>query len=131
MKAEQYNLFFEIVKVSKEKYPIIKCGKDAQGSSLNIEFAGFIHSGNVNYTQGIINEVNSLHFDQTSENNSFHEYPGCSSEHSAEFFSSPNRASFWNGTTYTDIPIQDFLDILQEWIDFLNSNGFKHRLWKR
>jgi len=39
---------------------------------------------------------------------------------SVEIFSPPACASFWNGTGYNDIPLHDFIDILNEWKAFLN-----------
>lgn len=131
MKAEHYGLIFRVTNAGYNKFPIIECMIDKRGNSRNIEFAGFLQSGGVKYTQEIIDEANSLDFTQTSENDFVYEIAGYSDEHSAEFFASPKRASFWNGAGYTDIPLQDFLDVLQEWIDFLNSLSFQHILSKR
>jgi len=131
MKAQQYNLNFRIIQRESESYPIIECGKDSQGSSINIELAEFIGTGGVKYTQEVVADINSLDFTQADSNGLVYEIHSYFNEHLAEFFGSPNRASFWNGTSYIDIPIQDFLDILQEWIDFLNSISFEHRLSNR
>ena len=42
-----------------------------------------------------------------------------------EISSPPPRAVFNDGL---ELPLQDFLDILQEWKDFLNSLPYKHSL---
>lgn len=131
MKAEDYGLIFQVKNVGYGNFPMIECMIDERGNSRNIEFAAFLQSGGVKYTREIMNEANSLDFSQTSENGFIHEIPGYSDEHSAEFFASPKRASFWNSSGYTDIPFQDFMDVLQEWIDFLNSLSFQHHLSKR
>ncbi|MCH2043950.1 MAG: hypothetical protein MK212_07375 [Saprospiraceae bacterium] len=131
MKAEQYNIAFKIFETGNRKIPYAVSGKDLSGNSMNIELAGFISVNGIAYTREIINEVKSMSFNSFSTNNFIHEIPSYSSEYEVEFFANPNRTSFWNGVDYSDIPLQDFLDILQEWIEFLESLDFSHYLSNR
>ena len=85
-----------------------------------------LRSGGAQYTQEIIDDIISLNaFSSTTEGYKMY---SANEYDSVEIFSPPARASFWNGTGYTDIPLQDFIDILNEWKAFLNSITFQHSL---
>jgi hypothetical protein len=125
-KAKQYHLNFKVVLVNNIQVPSIECDKNAAGHALNKELANFIDSCGPAYTQEIITEISSLNAFTISVNE-YKIYSGNEYD-SVEIFSLPARASFWNGSGYTNIPLQDFLDILNEWKSFLNSLPFIHKL---
>lgn len=131
MKAQQYHLIFKIIEDDDSVYPYIHCERNGLGFSLNSELATFIASGGIMITQEIINEVNGLNFGNALSNGFLVDIPGYSDQVTAKIFASPNRASFWDGTGYINVPIQDFLEILQEWINFLKSIKSKHYLSNR
>ncbi|MGF2411688.1 hypothetical protein [Ferruginibacter sp.] len=123
-KAKQYHLNFKTVPSPNIYKPVIECDTDSSGYTLSIELAGFLASCNENETQEIIDDVISL----DAFNSGADGYEISANEYdSVEIFSPPARASFWNGTGYNDIPLQDFLDILNEWIAFLNSLSGKYK----
>lgn len=111
-----------------KKYPIIECDLDETGSSINYQMANFISPGGPLYTQEIISEIQGLNF-----NLGFHDYSIYSRNEydTVELFHSPSRASFWDGKGYIDIPINDFVKILNEWIQFLKDLPFDHSLSNR
>jgi len=125
-KSKQYHLNYKILSVRDRKIPTIECDVNSSGTSLNIELASFINKGGVLYTQEIIDDIISLNaFSSTTDGYKIY---SANEYDIVEIFSPPARASFWNGTGYTDIPLQDFIDILNEWKAFLNSINFKHSL---
>ena len=131
MKAQQYHLIFKITESNGTIYPYIDCARDASGLSLNSELATFIESGGIMFTQEIVDEVNGLNYGVALSDGFLADISGYSDEVTAKIFASPNRASFWDGTGYINVPLQDFLEILQEWINFLKSIKSKHSLSNR
>ncbi|TZF83777.1 hypothetical protein FW774_09925 [Pedobacter sp. BS3] len=120
-KAKQYHLKFEVLRYADgTNWPKIFCNNDFTGSTINRSLADFIDGMGPK-------SIDSVIYDITSENpfnRSISEYQVWGGyEEVVEIFSSPARAVFNDGM---EVPLQDFLDILQEWKDFLNSLPYKH-----
>jgi hypothetical protein len=118
-KAATYNFQF-VVLVVYRKIPWIEPGVDSAGFSLHYDMAEFIRTCSVDLCQLIIQDINDLNLSTASPPLVDHRIDG----HYEEFveLSSPDTASFpdTNGGS-NDYPVQDLLDLLQEWADFLNS----------
>ena len=125
-KSKQYHLNYKIISVGETRIPIIECDVNSSGTSLNIELASFMDKGGKDFTQDMIDYIVSL--DAFSSATNGHVIFSANEYDMVEIFSPPARASFWNGIGYTDIPLQDFIDILNEWKAFLNSIPFQHTL---
>lgn len=125
-KSKQYHLNYKILSVGERRTPIIECDVNSSGNSLNIELASFIDKGGALFTEEIIDDIISLN--AFSSNTNGYKIYSANEYDTVEIFSPPARASFWNGSGYTNIPLQDFIDILNEWKAFLNSIKFHHTL---
>ena len=125
-KVKQYHLRFEVTTISNQQKPVVISNR-INGFSVNSELATFLNDIGPNYAQEVINEIIQIDFRQYINNQFIHSIPSCFDQEDVELFSSPNRASF-NDTNggYVDIPLQDFLEILQEWKSFLENLPFKY-----
>lgn len=125
-KAKQYSLNFTVLKTQGFKpQPFIECDRNSNGGTINSKVASFIMSCGAKYTQEIIDEVSILvgplgRDDYTiwSQN----EYD------QIEVTSPPVEIIFNFGGTDFVMPKSDFIEILQEWSNFLNSLDFEHTL---
>lgn len=125
-KAKEYHLNF-IVKIDQfgKQYPTIVCDKDNTGSTINGEIASFISGCGVFIVDDILRDIGHL----TTSNITLSDYTIFSGNQydTIEILSPPPRAMFW-GNREPAVPLQEFIDILQEWKDFLNSLPYKHSL---
>lgn len=126
-KAKQYSLNFTVLKTQGFKpQPYIECDTDSSGSTINSQVAQFILSCGAKYTQDIIDEVNGLGAGTLGRDDytiwSQNEYD------QIEVTSPPVEIIFNFGGTDFVMSKNDFIEILQEWRDFLNSLNFEHTL---
>ncbi|MNK07064.1 hypothetical protein D3C87_249730 [compost metagenome] len=125
-KAQEYGLSFTILQNKKRPYPTIICETSQNGTSVNKEIVSFLEDNGIRYTQDIIDEINSY----TSPIINGYSIFGGNSYESVEIFSPPPRAVFNKTGTEVEIPLNDFLEILEEWKKFLQELTFDHRLSK-
>jgi hypothetical protein len=122
-KAKQYGLNFTIVRISGFlPQPNVECSRDNNGYGVNYEIASFVESGGVKFTTDLLNDINRL----ISPND--YAIIGGDEVAVVRIFSSPLRAVFNIGGGDVTLPLQDFIDILNEWKTFLQSLNFQHAL---
>lgn len=115
-KSKQYHLNFRIISLKDgEKWPKIFCDYDSTGATINGRMASFIDGMGPWHIDVVINDI----LGEDPFNQSLSEYGVWGGyDEVVEISSPPPRAIFNDGL---EVPLQDFLDILQEWKDFLNS----------
>lgn len=129
--ANQYNLFFGISNLpgfTPKPYiatPVIN------GDSVNYEIASFLQSNGLECIQAIKDEINSFNY-----NYAFNDYNvwGYNDSESVEIRNnppSPPIAVFNTGGKEVKIPLSVFLQILEEWKNFINSIPTPHWLDNR
>lgn len=127
-KSEEYNLFFSTYNMNSGKIkPTIETTL-INGNSINNEIASFLESNGVVFTQDIINEINSLNFSDPIES---YIIWGGNEDESIEIKSPPSRVIFNKAGTNVEVPIDDFLLLLQEWKAFLQTIPSPHWLSNR
>lgn len=106
--------------------PAANCDLDDSGSSINGEMATFLNCRGVELMSELLDDIHELDpFNrELTEVDVAYGYCGVDGEIS----SPPARIIFNNGGGFKEVPLEDFLAIAQEWIDFLNSLNFQHRL---
>lgn len=125
-KANQYHLHFRLIaREDGSKKPTIDTDTDTTGSTINSEVANFMMLLGIRYTNFVLDEINSTNSFNTNTNG--YSIIG-SYEETVEIYSPPTRAVFNSGGDDVVIPLQDFIDILNEWKTFLNSLPYKHTL---
>lgn len=125
-KANQYHLHFRvIVREGGSKEPTIDTDTDSTGSTINGDVANFMMLLGVEYTSFVLDEINRTNSFNTNTNG--YSIIG-SYEETVEIYSPAARAVFNSGGNDVIIPLQDFIDILNEWKAFLNSLPYKHTL---
>lgn len=119
-KSTIYNYQFLIKKVSDRPIPLIKTGGDAFGMNIHAEMASFIKGCDIEQSEEIINEIIGLNL--TGGGSTIVDYQIDGGYDDIIEISAPGTVSFpdTNGGTI-DYPVDDFLGILQEWVDFLKS----------
>lgn len=128
-KANQYHLHFRVIaREDGSREPYIDTDTDASGSTINSEVANFMLLLGIRLTQSIIAEIYGC--DPFSTSNNGYSIIG-SFEETVEIYSPPARAVFNSGGDDVVIPLQDFIDILNEWKAFLNSLPYRHTLSDR
>ncbi|WP_291153297.1 hypothetical protein [Flavobacterium sp. UBA7680] len=129
--ANQYNLNFYIWTLSDGVTVKPSIGVSLiNGSTKNHEIASFLEPNGIRLTQEIIDDINSLNLDL---NLPFEDYNiwGGNQDESVEIKSPPFRAVFNTTGNPVEIPIADFLQILQEWKFFLQDIPNPHWLSNR
>ncbi len=122
-KAKQYHLNFRVISSEDEgKWPEIFCNLDSSGSTINDSIASFIGGMGPEWIDHTIYEIIS----EDPFNKSLFEYGVNGSYDEVVEISSPPAVAIFNDGVV--IPLQDFLAILQEWKDFLNSLPYQHIL---
>lgn len=125
--ASQYNLTFYVYTLpSGLKKPSIGV-QQVNGEYKNLEIASFLEPNGINYTQGIIDDIRSLNFDALVLDPLW----GGNEDESVELKSHPPRAVFNTGGKEVEVPIADFLEILQEWKAFVQTVPDPHWLSRR
>lgn len=127
-KARSYNLSFHTWTLQSGT---IKPGigvSRVNGISLNHEIASFIEPNGIRLTQDLIDEINALNFETLVEADPLW---GGNEEESAEIRNHPPRVVFNTGGTDVEVPVADFLQLLQEWKAFLETIPDPHWLSNR
>lgn len=128
-KSEEYNLSFSTYEFKNTIIPRIGCSM-INGSIKNNEIASFLEPNGIRLTQQIIDDINSLNLDLRFPFEDYYIWGGNQNE-SVEIKSPPIRAVFNTGGKPLEVPIADFLQILQEWKLFLqglpNPNWLSNR----
>lgn len=129
--ANEYNLNFHIWTLSDgiTVKPSIG-GSLINGSVKNHEIASFLEPNGIRLTQEIIDDINSLNLDLDLPFEGYNIWGGNQDE-SVEIKSPPFRAVFNKTGNPVEIPIADFLQILQEWKIFLQNIPNPHWLSNR
>lgn len=127
-KAEEYNLHFIIHRRYDETVKPSIGVSLVNGESKNYEIASFLESNGVKLTQEIIDQINSFDY-----NHPFEDYNvwGYHDAESVEIKNPPATAVFNTGGIPVEIPIADFIQILQEWKTFLQTIPNPHWLSNR
>lgn len=125
-KAKQYHLGFRVFSQDDgRKRPNVCSDTDSNGT-INGDVASFMNFLGPDGIDWVVDEILSLNAFNSNVNG--YTISG-SYEVVAEIFSPPARAVFnEGGGADIIIPLQDFLDILQEWKSFLNALPYKHDL---
>jgi len=126
-KAKAYGLSFVVSQLQNGIIsPAISCDIDIRGNSINSEMANFLNCRGVELMTELINDINQLDpfNSELSEHDVAYGYWGVDGDIS----SPPARIIFNQGGGFKEIPLEDFLEIAQEWIGFLNSLDFEHDL---
>ena len=126
-KAKSFGLNIQVSDIENYgKSPSISCELDHRGNSINAEMANFLNCRGVELMAELINDINQLDplNSELSEHDVAYGYWGVDGDIS----SPPARIIFNQGGGFKEIPLEDFLEIAREWIDFLNSLNFQHRL---
>lgn len=128
-KADQYHLNFrDIAREDGSKKPTIDTDTDSTGSTINSEVANFMSLLDKELIDNVLDEIDRQ--DAFSTPNDGYSIIG-SYEETVEIYSPPARAVFNSGGDDVVIPLQDFIDILNEWKAFLNSLPYRHTLSDR
>ncbi|WP_343524522.1 hypothetical protein [Pedobacter sp.] len=125
-KAKQYHLNFRVFsRDDGRKRPNVYSDTDSNGT-INGDVASFMDSLGPDGVDWVVDEIMSLNAFNSNTNG----YTIIGSyEVVVEIFSPPARAVFnEGGGADIVIPLQDFLDILHEWKNFLLSLPYKHDL---
>lgn len=129
--ANQYNLNFHIWTLSDGITIKPSIGISlVNGSSKNNEIASFLEPNGIHLTQQIIDDITSLNLDSSLPFEGYNIWGG-NQEESVEIKSPPIRAIFNTTGKPLEIPIADFIQILQEWMFFLESIPNPHWLSNR
>lgn len=122
-KANEYGIGFQIIQSNSGKEPI---PININNEQLTFELVSYIESLGVEFTNSIIDEI--IMIDAFTIDTNAYEIEG-SMEKNVEIFSPPAIAAFPDSNGgYLELPLQDFIDILNEWKDFLISLTFQHSL---
>lgn len=125
-KSNQYHLHFRVItREDSSNEPFINTNFDPTGSTLNSEVANFMLLLGIKSIQNIIAEIYGC--EPFSTFNDGYSIIG-SYEQTVEIYSPPARVVFNSGGNDIVIPLQDFIDILNEWKAFLISLPYKHSL---
>lgn len=117
--ANQYNLHFSTYEYNGTIIPNVGC-RLINGSSKNHEIASFLEPNGIRLTQEIIDDITSLNLDLNIPFEDYYIWGGNQDE-SVEIKSPPFRAVFNTTGKPVEVPISDFLQILQEWKTFLQT----------
>ena len=114
IKAKQYGLNFILINMEGTIIPSISCDSNSNGS-INYGMASFIRAGGVRTTLFVL--------DQFDLNETYLNYDIEGAGEEVVWINTQNvpQAVFNEGGTETPIPLQDFIDIMNEWIVFLES----------
>jgi len=124
-KAKEYHLNFNVRLSSDRKSPEIICDYNPQIGTVNGDLASFIRDLGTERIDALIREI----MDEDPFNRNIIGYEiGGSRDDVLELFSNPPRVVFNTGGEDLIVPLQDFLDIINEWKDYLNSLPFEHTL---
>ncbi|WP_125723570.1 hypothetical protein [Flavobacterium ustbae] len=128
-KSEEYNLHFSTYEFNSTIIPHVGCSL-VNGSSKNNEIANFLEPNGIRLTQQIIDDITSLNLDLNIPFEGYNIWGGNQDE-SVEIKSPPFRAVFNTTGKPVEVPISDFLQILQEWKIFLEGIPKPHWLSNR
>ncbi|GAA3782019.1 hypothetical protein [Flavobacterium ginsengiterrae] len=128
-KSEEYNLHFNTFEFNNTTIPIVGCSL-VNGASKNNEIASFLEPNGIRLTQQIIDDIASLNLDLNIPFEGYNIWGGNQDE-SVEIKSPPFRAIFNTTGKSVEVPISDFLQILQEWKTFLETIPNPHFLSNR
>ncbi|GAA3734923.1 MULTISPECIES: hypothetical protein [Flavobacterium] len=128
-KAEEYNLHFSTYEFNNTTIPSVGCSL-VNGSSKNNEIASFLEPNGIRLTQQIIDDITSLNLDLNIPFEGYNIWGGNQDE-SVEIKSPPFRAVFNTTGKPVEVPISDFLQILQEWKAFLQTIPNPNWLYNR
>jgi len=126
-KAKQYHLNFRVIPNDDgTKIPNVYSDFRSNDSTIYAIVANFMDSLGPRGVDWVIDEIISLNAFNSNTNG----YTIIGSyEEIVEIYSPPARAVFnLGGGDDVVLPLQDFLDILEEWKLFLNSLPYKHYL---
>ncbi len=130
-KSNEYNLFFSTYAMNSGKIKPTIGTPTINGNSINHEIASFLEPNGLELIEHIKSEINSFNY-----NNSFDGYDvwGYHDAESVEIRNHPPNppvAVFNTGGTEVIIPLSDFLQILDEWKNFVASVPTPHWLENR
>jgi len=123
-----YNITYVVIESNDGvKTPIAK-PSTINCSMLQHQITSYINSNGIELTNSILEEINDLDPFNTPVDG--YEIYGYNEETSCKIYSSPPRTAFWDGNIGENIyiPLQDWIDILNEWIAFLESLNYQHYL---
>lgn len=125
-KSKQYGFNFTVIRNDGFlPFPIITFDTDMNGNPINTALGKFIMRSGANYTLKIIDDINSIESGNLSEND-YNIYAQDEYE-SFSVLSPPVRGLFCDGAGDIIVSKQDLIELLNEWITYLNSLSFEHR----
>lgn len=130
-KSNQYNLNFGVrVRHDGFRKPVIGT-PIINGESINHEIASFLEPNGVELIEHIRGEINSFNYNVSFKD---HTIWGYHDAESIEVRNLPPNAAvviFNTGGTEVEVPVSDFLEILDEWEAFVQSVPKPHWLENR
>lgn len=128
--ANQYNLFFSIYDHSGVNVPTIGT-PTINGRSVNHEIASFLEPNGVRLIQHIKNEINDLDYSIPIDRYEIFGYHDAEYAEIRNFPQNPPIIVFQKGSQEVIVPVNDFLQILEEWKAFVQSVPTPHWLENR
>lgn len=128
-KAKQYGMNFIVdrrANLLPEPYIESNIGMNEMGQYY--EVAEFIGENGVKYTERIINELQELITNNSPDSFTGHHITGASQYQRMEVINPPMKCVFNLLGRNTQVPVNDMIEILNEWKSFLESLKFEHSL---
>jgi hypothetical protein len=130
-KANQYNLTF-VVSPPDQNFPRMPIINLINGiNALNHEIASFLEPNGVDLVNSIKDEINSFNYNNSFSGYYVFGYHDAESVEIRNFPPNPPIAVFNTGGVDVIVPLSDFLQILDEWKDFVASVPSPHWLENR
>ncbi|GAA4161760.1 hypothetical protein GCM10022217_28000 [Chryseobacterium ginsenosidimutans] len=129
--AKKYNLIFHVSEIDGlTRRPSIGVS-NINGSSLNHEIASFLETNGLELIEHIKSEINSLDYGFEFKGYNIWGYHDAESMEIRNFPPNKSVAIFNTGGKEVEIPLEDFLQILEEWKTFVESVPKPHWLDRR
>jgi hypothetical protein len=129
-KSKQYNLNFGFSNFEGINFPEIGT-PIINGSSKNCEIASFLQSNGIELIEHIRYEINSFNYNVSFKDHTIWGYHDAESIEVRNLPPNPAVVIFNTGGTEVEVPVSDFLQILDEWEAFVNSVPKPHWLENR
>lgn len=124
--ANQYNLFFRIGIYDGRKMPTIDY-LSTKISNTSQSLVAFLQECDVEHTKYLISEINELDFSFVREDGLVNDFTNRNEIIQIFIYNKPKRVEFHLAEDAI-MPLEDFLEVLQEWLDLLNQLPYEYRI---
>ncbi len=128
-RTEEYGFSYEIHNTEKHgAIPVVICSKTSEGFSINPQLAVFFGDLGTKRIPILIQDLEELNEQAVNEEQLTTEHIDGSHNEVAEISFNPSTITFNSASDDLSMPVDHFIELLNEWLTFLNSISFNHRL---